>query len=165
MTISDIRDVAIAANDRLKKLILPEDDKDQLTDMIDQGRRDASPGSSPNLSPRFPRKVFDSQQTGQSSTLLVVPGQSSPPKTNSATATPVTAAAGQTTTAQPSSDDNPEGDDQECSLVGREAPRLHLLAVLGVLIPHMKFTLQETRLETLRWFMWLHQQLPKRVRS
>ena len=42
-------------------------------------------------------------------------------------------------------------------------PRLHLLAVLGVLIPHMKFTLPETRMETLRWLLWLHQQLPKRV--
>ena len=41
--------------------------------------------------------------------------------------------------------------------------RFHLLAVLGVLIPHMKYTLPETRMETLRWLMWLHQQLPKRV--
>ena len=46
---------------------------------------------------------------------------------------------------------------------GQKEPRLHLLAVLGVLIPHMKYTLPETRMETLRWLMWLHQQLPKRV--
>ncbi len=42
-------------------------------------------------------------------------------------------------------------------------PKLHLLAVLGVLIPHMKYTQQETRIETLRWIKWLHEQLPKRV--
>ena len=49
---------------------------------------------------------------------------------------------------------------------GEEAasePQFHLLAVLGVLIPHMRYTLPETRMETLRWLMWLHQQLPKRV--
>lgn len=52
-------------------------------------------------------------------------------------------------------------------MIGSELrePRLHLLAVLGVLVPHMKFTLPETRIETLRWVMWLHQQLPKRVRE
>lgn len=47
--------------------------------------------------------------------------------------------------------------------MAKQPPRLHLLSVLGVLIPHTKFTQQETRLETLRWIMWLHQQLPRRV--
>lgn len=41
--------------------------------------------------------------------------------------------------------------------------KFSLLTVLGVLIPHMRFTEQETRLETLRWLLWLHQKLPKRV--
>lgn len=49
------------------------------------------------------------------------------------------------------------------SIVSMEMPKLHLLSVLGVLIPHMKYTQQETRMESLRWLMWLHQQLPKRV--
>ena len=41
--------------------------------------------------------------------------------------------------------------------------KFSLLTVLGVLIPHMRFTEQETRLETLRWLLWLHQKLPRRV--
>ena len=57
-----------------------------------------------------------------------------------------------------------EGKGEEGGAPPQTEPRLHLLAVLGVLIPHMKFTLPETRMETLRWLMWLHQQLPKRVR-
>ena len=56
-----------------------------------------------------------------------------------------------------------EGKGEEGGAPQLPEPRLHLLAVLGVLIPHMKFTLPETRMETLRWLMWLHQQLPKRV--
>lgn len=44
-----------------------------------------------------------------------------------------------------------------------ESPKLHLLSVLGVLIPHTKYSQQESRMESLRWLMWLHQQLPKRV--
>ena len=48
-------------------------------------------------------------------------------------------------------------------VVSPESPKLHLLSVLGVLIPHTKYTQQETRMESLRWLMWLHQQLPKRV--
>ena len=40
---------------------------------------------------------------------------------------------------------------------------LPLLNVLAVLIGHMKFTGIETRLETLRWLLWLHKKLPKRV--
>ena len=49
------------------------------------------------------------------------------------------------------------------AIVSPEAPKLHLLSVLGVLIHHMKYTQQETRMESLRWLLWLHQQLPKRV--
>ena len=44
-----------------------------------------------------------------------------------------------------------------------DSHQLSLLNVLGVLIAHMKFTEQETRLETLRWLLWLHKMLPKRV--
>ena len=29
----------------------------------------------------------------------------------------------------------------------------------------MSFTEQETKLETLRWLLWLHDKLPKRVRN
>ena len=45
----------------------------------------------------------------------------------------------------------------------KQQHRLGLLNVLAVLIGHMKFTSIETRLETLRWFLWLHKKLPKRV--
>ena len=41
--------------------------------------------------------------------------------------------------------------------------QIQLLAVVGVLLRHMKYTQIETRMETLRWLLWLHQQLPKRV--
>lgn len=44
-----------------------------------------------------------------------------------------------------------------------DSHQLSLLNVLGILVAHMKFTEQETRLETLRWLLWLHKMLPKRV--
>ena len=44
-----------------------------------------------------------------------------------------------------------------------DSHQFSLLNVLGVLVDHMKFTEQETRLETLRWLLWLHKMLPKRV--
>ena len=45
----------------------------------------------------------------------------------------------------------------------QEPIRLNLLSVIAVLVAHTKFTAQETRLETLRWLLWLHSRLPKRV--
>ena len=45
----------------------------------------------------------------------------------------------------------------------KEQYHLSLLNVLAILIGHMKFTSHETRLETLRWLLWLHKKLPRRV--
>ncbi len=42
-------------------------------------------------------------------------------------------------------------------------PTFHLLPVLGVLVAHMRDTHHETKMETLRWIMWLEQHIPKRV--
>lgn len=68
---------------------------------------------------------------------------------------PVEAAAGAEARA---SKGNKEGLD-----LTEQPPKFHLLSVLAVLIPHMKYTQQETRKETLRWLIWLQEQLPKRV--
>ena len=87
----------------------------------------------------------------------VAPGKNTSPKTSKTTANPAT----------PTQNDvnevgsNPEGSDTgEVGVV-----KFSLLTVLGVLMPHMSFTEQETKLETLRWLLWLHDKLPKRVRN
>ena len=93
----------------------------------------------------------------------VVPGKNTSPKTSKTTANPATP----TQVTPPTQNDvneagsNPEGSDTgEVGVV-----KFSLLTVLGVLMPHMSFTEQETKLETLRWLLWLHDKLPKRVRN
>lgn len=62
-----------------------------------------------------------------------------------------------------SSSDGGSKEKQPELVLEKEQPKFHLLSVFAVLIPQMRFTHQETRKETLRWVMWLHQNLPKRV--
>ena len=220
---ADIRDVAVSVNDRLKKLIIQQDDEDYATDS------NASSADSPTLSSR--RSIAStsfSQQSqpsaGPTSTTTPTPARLTPspspshPSTTTTTTTTgtspgretqdntaatktslkpadspklgrgspkmgrtVTKPVSQSTNATPKSESpvtgikEEEGEEAEAGKekeggeeeigAGRLEPRFHLLAVLGVLIPHMKYTLPETRMETLRWLMWLHQQLPKRVRG
>lgn len=197
----DIRDAAASVNDRLKKLITPQDDEDFATDQntppadsltMSTKRKVTSMSSSPQL-----------QVTGYTSSSTPTPSTLTPSPSHSTT---TTARESQDTTKTPLKSDSPkigrsvtklgnqspntsqksdsgvsgtksregqgEGEAEmkekkNSEEIGSELrePRLHLLAVLGVLIPHMKYTLPETRIETLRWLMWLHQQLPKRVRE
>eukprot|EP00731_Ephydatia_muelleri_P026917 Em0018g1017a len=59
-------------------------------------------------------------------------------------------------------EDEGEGAHQASSTIAlKEPPKLHLLPVLAVLLN--KTGQQETRLESLRWLLWLHQQIPKRI--
>lgn len=197
----DIRDAAVSVNDRLKKLIIPEDDEDFDTD------RNTPPIDSLTLSTR--RKVLSvspspqSQVTGHNSSTptpsTLTPSPSHPTSTTRETqdttkksdspkmGRTVAKPGSQSPNTSRKSDPNVSGAKSREGEVGRKGgekgemarkeksgkeigselrePRLHLLAVLGVLVPHMKFTLPETRIETLRWVMWLHQQLPKRVRE
>ena len=192
----DIRDVAVSVNDRLKKLIIPQDDEDYATD-LNASSADSptlpsrrSIASTPSPSPSHPTTSTTTTTTGTSpgretqdntatTKTSLKPSDSSKqgqgsPKMGRTVTKPVS----QSTNATPKSDSpvtgikeeegeeagkEKEGGEEEIG-AGRLEPRFHLLAVLGVLIPHMKYTLPETRMETLRWLMWLHQQLPKRVR-
>ena len=203
--LTDIRDVAVSVNERLKKLITPEDDEDFLTDQTASTTADTlhtpsqrrggvpPPTTTITPSPNSQQSQVTSGQAGSTAPLttsIPAPLSSSPSHTSQTTAPetpdtskqtespklgrPIGKQGGQSPSMSRKSDTDQEG------VVGREKagegngeeggggpqlpePRLHLLAVLGVLIPHMKFTLPETRMETLRWLMWLHQQLPKRV--
>ena len=125
----------------------------------------SSPKISPKLSPKVaakvPKPVLPASASvatsvtstdatgGKTSQLSPKTGQSSPKTGQKEEASSSTAASSTTV----------------ISIQVAESPKLHLLSVLGVLIPHMKYTQQETRMESLRWLMWLHQQLPKRVRE
>ena len=40
---------------------------------------------------------------------------------------------------------------------------LNMVAVLEVLLTHMDHRAQDTRIETLQWLLWLHQQVPRRT--
>ena len=157
--IADIRDVAFEVNDRLKKLILSEDDNDETTDTEDKSAFPTprtTPRTTPQSSPLIQRKdrMAPSTQTGgkqqqqQTSTTKTTTGSSE--KTDHIISVKA-----------------PEGQESNALKIKpqfpKEPPKLRLLPVLGVLIDHMKFTHEETRMETLRWLMWLHQQLPKRV--
>ncbi len=207
---SDIRDVAFDVNDRLKNLILPEDDDDITTDIEDR----VQGFTGPRLSPPSRRKAAADETgpttgrgggggalgiggqpqstTSKSSPKLApkhspkvatkVPKLVTPANTAAAastTTTPATdAASGQSSqlspktgqsspkTGQKEEGSSPSGDiTTPISILdlSPESPKLHLLSVLGVLIPHTKYAQQESRMESLRWLMWLHQQLPKRV--
>ena len=207
---TDIRDVAVSVNDRLKKLITPEDDEDYVTDNLSSATNTPStitnttntnttttPSESPILKRSSPLSQVTpghttSTITTTSSSLTPSPSSQSFPATNVETQNAavtsdnhvdkdqsnhksgqtVTKPIGQSpnTTRKIDSNtavavlnaENVDGGGKSESIT---ESRLHLLAVLGVLIPHMKYTLPETRMETLRWLMWLHQQLPKRVSS
>ena len=127
--VSGIREVALAVNERLKKLIIPEDDKDSLTDEQDQ------------LTPITPARTL--QQL-------------------SAAARPQPANISPRSAPKSGHEDEGEGAHQASSTIAlKEPPKLHLLPVLAVLLN--KTGQQETRLESLRWLLWLHQQIPKRV--
>lgn len=194
----------MAVNDRLKKLIIPEDDEDFITDKIASSKESSSPlmhhkvqGSS--SSPQ-------SQHKGQSATSTAPVTATPSPSTNTTTPSPSTGTEAtstaqtvlkpeshqtgrtspkqdahsdkmspktgpSTTSSQPKEEVKGEkeggeeaGIEEEVGVV-RGGAKLNLLAVLAVLVPHMKYTQPETRMETLRWLMWLHQQLPKRVRE
>ena len=112
--------------------------------MIGSPGINVTPTQSPKSSPTRIRKQ-------------VAPGKNTSPKTSKTSVNP----------APPTQNDvneagsNPEGSDTgEVGVV-----KFSLLTVLGVLMPHMSFTEQETKLETLRWLLWLHDKLPKRVRN
>ena len=148
-------------NKRLKELILPEDDKDMITDKESTRNEDmmTSPPKSDKIQPSGktspflpPTVISTTVKTGQGSPKL---GRLSPK----------TSPSNLKTNQEPKA----SGSVEEISKVSKEGaelekePKLYLLSVLAVLIPHMRYTAQETRKETLRWIMWLHQQLPKRV--
>lgn len=190
----DIRDVAFEVNDRLKNLIQPEDDDDITTDAEDRvqgansprfsprttrkgaetpsagvgGPAKTSPKLAPKLSPKVATKMPKPAQP--STTATGVAASSSDPTTNAS----MDAASSQTSQLSPKTgQSSPKTGQKEANvptpkvitpIVSTETPKIRLLSVLGVLIPHMKYTQQETRMESLRWLMWLHQQLPKRVR-
>lgn len=177
----DIRDVAFEVNDRLKTLILPADDKDETTDLEDKSAVPTprtTPRTTPQSSPQIQRKdkmvqptqaggkqQQQQQQPSSTKTLAVKQAteqSSSPLPTYSATTDQTTSPkTGQGITESQGTSDSENTKSK--LLVFKEIPKLRLLPVLGVLIDHMKFTHEETRMETLRWMMWLHQQLPKRV--
>ena len=150
-------------NDRLKKLILPEDDEDQITDAIPilfvEGSSKTSGTRSGRTSPKLsPKSAAVSTSTGSSATTSTeANATSSKPGQSSGHSSPTT------TLEPPPLEPSGTADSSRKVSPTQDPPKLNLLGVLGVLISHMKFTLQETRTETLRWVMWLHQQLPKRV--
>ena len=147
----DIREAAVEVNDRLKKLILPEDDKDALTDTEDKAKgEDTCPSLTRPKCPPSPQIVAPMNLVHARGGSV---GGGGSPKSSPKTSPKMAASA----SAEVSSSTG-EGKERE-----GEPPKFHLLSVLAVLIPHMKFTQQETRKETLRWIMWLHRQLPKRV--
>ena len=119
-------------NERLKKLVIPEDDKDFLTDDQDQ-LKEASAPAVRALQPPLPA------------------------------AKPQAANMSPRITAKSSHDEEGDVSHQSTTAVAQKEPppKLHLLPVLAVLLN--KTAQQETRLESLRWLLWLHQQIPKRV--
>uniref|UniRef100_A0A1X7SNC0 Uncharacterized protein n=1 Tax=Amphimedon queenslandica TaxID=400682 RepID=A0A1X7SNC0_AMPQE len=164
----DIRRVASNVNRKLKELILPTDDDDTNTDLTDQIQVNLMTGSpginitptqSPKSSPTRIRKQVvsgktTSPKTSKTSTNVAPPTKVTPP---TQTAPPIQPTL-PTQTGINEVGSNAEGPDTgEVGVV-----KFSLLTVLGVLMPHMSFTEQETKLETLRWLLWLHDKLPKR---
>ena len=134
-------------------MILSTDDDDTNTDLTDQIQVNlmiGSPGI--NITPTQSPKSSPTRIRKQ-----VAPGKNTSPKTSITFANLATPTQNDVNEAG----SNPEGSDTgEVGVV-----KFSLLTVLGVLMPHMSFTEQETKLETLRWLLWLHDKLPKRVRN
>ena len=118
----------------------------------------SSPKLVPKLSPKVAAKVPKQANPGALPTSAAstdaTSGQTSQLSPKTGQSSPIT---GQKEAGSSSSND------MAGKVLFPESPKLHLLSLLGVLIPHMKYTQEETRMESLRWLMWLHQQLPKRV--
>jgi vacuole morphology and inheritance protein 14 len=130
----DICKVAQRVNTKLKDLIMASDDGDSTTDLYDQIQVNLMSGS-PKKSPPSLSPPIPTAVSG--------PAEEAPPTAH---------------------DEGSEASGTAGSSKTTEDPnQFSLLTVLGVLVPHMRFTEQETRLETLRWLLWLHQQLPKRI--
>ena len=172
---SDIRNVSLEVNDRLKRLILPEDDEDEATDLAtgEGTSLTKTSQSSPRLSPKLDATTASSSataSTGHSSPRLSPKSAATSHSASASTETSTASSKNGLSSSRLPSELHPSSSVELSGTGGinrkisiREPPKLHLLAVLGVLIPHTKYTLQETRLETLQWLMWLHRQLPKRV--
>lgn len=133
---ASIKEVALGVNERLKKLIIPEDDRDSLTDELDQLKENVVTTTPARSLQQLSPVVARPQPVNMSPRLA--------PKA--------------------SHEDEGESVHQANSAASlKEPPKLHLLPVLAVLLN--KTVQQETRLESLRWLLWLHQQLPKRIYS
>ena len=175
--LSDIKTAAFEVNDRLKKLIQSVDDEDTTTDGEDKTRTSATeqrpqkttptqpstsqammakltPQMSPKHSPRSNATQADTKTSPPSS-------QTSPPSSTTEGASPKQDSASPKEPSEQTSSESPPPTNKEVAA----APRFHLLPVLGTLINYMKNPHHETRMETLRWIMWLQQRIPKRVRS
>lgn len=59
--------------------------------------------------------------------------------------------------------DDTGSSDHEKKDVKDDSPPLNMVAVLEVLLKHTNHRAQDTRIETLNWLLWLHQQVPKRT--
>ena len=139
-----IRKVASKVNNRLKSLVVEGDDEDLVADLQDETNiRMATHGTSSSKS-----EASRASPTSASSN-----SSSQKKDSESGDLEEKEKAKGTTDKTRSSQGENS----------GHESCRLSLLTVLGVLIPHMKFTAMETRLETLRWVLWLHDKLPTRV--
>ena len=175
--LSDIKTVAFEVNDRLKKLIQSVDDEDTATD--EENKNPTSPTDTSTqkttptqpstsqvmmakLNPQMSPKHSPRSNATQADTKTSQPSsQTSPPSSSAEGASPkVDSASPKEPSEQTSSESSPPTSKEVAA-----APRFHLLPVLGVLINHMQNTHHETRMETLRWIMWLQQRIPKRVRS
>jgi len=60
--------------------------------------------------------------------------------------------------------DKGEKDDDVNSIIATlDASPLNVVAVLEVLLKNLDHRAQDTRIETLQWLLWLHQQVPRRT--
>ncbi|XP_064393704.1 protein VAC14 homolog isoform X2 [Halichondria panicea] len=167
---SHIKRVAFEVNDRLKKLLQAEDDEDTSTD------EEAKCSNTP-MEPRS-QKISPPQPPTSQAMMAKLTPQMSPKHT-----------ARTTVAAQSDSKNSPSGSNTSSPKLSPKSahtspnespekiwvsppsppkdastsPTFHLLPVLGVLINHMQNTRHETRMETLRWIMWLQQSIPKRI--
>lgn len=138
-----IRKVAGKVNNRLKNLILEGDDEDVATDQQEEA----------NIRLAVHNAASQSED-GKTSPTSISSSTSAQKKKDSETAE---------LGGKEKAKDGDKARSSQGDVLIHEPSRLSLLTVLGVLLPHMKFTAKETRLETLRWVLWLHNKLPTRV--
>jgi vacuole morphology and inheritance protein 14 len=182
----EIKTIAVTVNSHLRSLVTPEDDEEEdpvvrvMTEaavnepVVEDGQEEQHEPSEVEEEETEPRKATSvleqagasfhkMAEQGEYSMTPPVPDSSSSSVTQSSTIPRIVkegdwieVTTSHSTSSAPKKVFISQGG-------GSQQPQLDLSAVLQVILEHTLFTSAEIRTESLRWLVWLHQEIPKRL--